>query len=93
MHKTIGYALIIVAATATGAFANSGSNPTNSELDRILQGHGSAGEAAGSVSNPDISYRVLANGDLEKTNTRYNRVEIVKPSWSQGQRASWAGRR
>ncbi len=93
MHKTIGYALIIVATTATAAFANSGSNPTSSGLDRILQGHGSAGEAAGSVSNPDISYRVLANGNLEKTNTRYNRVEIVKPSWSPGQRASWAGRR
>ena len=95
MKNTIGYALIIVVASASAAFANSGSNPTSSGIDKILQGHGSPGDAAKSVSNPDVSYRVLPNGKIEKTNDRYDRVEIVKPSWRLGmgprERDSWAG--
>lgn len=96
MKNTIGYALIIVAAMTTASFANSGSNTASSDIDKILQGHGSSGDTAKSASNPDVSYRVLDNGKIEKTNARYNRVEIVKPSWrlgmSQRERESWAGR-
>lgn len=95
MKKTIGYALIIVAAMTSTALANSGSNSTNSDVSKILQGHGSSGDTARSASNPDVSYRVLPNGNIEKTNSRYNRVEIVKPSWRLGmsRREQDAGRR
>lgn len=94
--KVIGYALIIVAATASSAFANSGANPTSSYLDKILQGHGVNGDTAKSMSNPDVSYRVLPNGNIEKTNKRSGRVETVPPSWRLGmsprERRGWVGR-
>lgn len=96
MKTTIGLALIVVAAMTSSTFANSGSNPTSSDVDKILQGHASGGDTARSTSNPDVSYRVLANGNIEKTNSRYNRIEVTKPSWWLGmsprQRDSWAGR-
>ncbi|MGO4558547.1 hypothetical protein [Mesorhizobium sp. 2RAF21] len=96
MKTTVVYALLIAAAMTSSALANSGSNPTSNGVDKILQGHGSSGDTAKSTSNPDVSYRVLANGDIEKANSRYNRVEITKPSWWLGmsprQRDSWAGR-
>ncbi|TWI38825.1 hypothetical protein [Mesorhizobium tianshanense] len=96
MKHTIGYALIVFAAMTSTSVASSGTNPTSSGIDRVLQGHGSAGETAKSASNPDISYRVLDNGEIQKTNSAYDRVEVVSPSWWQGmstrQRDSWAGR-
>ena len=95
MKHTIGYALIVFAAMTSTSVASSGTNPTSSGIDRVLQGHGSAGETAKSASNPDISYQVLDNGEIQKTNSAYDRVDVVRPSWWQGmstrQRDGWAG--
>ncbi|MER9330959.1 hypothetical protein [Mesorhizobium sp. M0488] len=94
MKHTIGYALIVLAAM-TGV-AHSGTNSTSPRIGEVLHGHGSTGEARKSASNSDISSQVLDKGDIEKTDSPYNRVEAVSPSSWQGgsprQRASWAGR-
>ncbi|WP_137935369.1 hypothetical protein [Mesorhizobium comanense] len=94
MKHTIGYALIVFAAM-TGV-ANSGTNSTSPRIGEVLHGHGSTGETTKSASNPVISSQVLDNGDLEKTASPYDRVEVVSPpSWQGGsprQRANWAGR-
>ncbi|TIN30264.1 MAG: hypothetical protein E5Y31_08235 [Mesorhizobium sp.] len=71
MKHTIGYALIVFAAM-TGA-ANSGTNSTSPRIGEVLHSHGSTGETTKSASNPDISSQVLDNGDIEKTDSPYNR--------------------
>ncbi|GAA2872664.1 hypothetical protein WHT83_17060 [Aminobacter sp. P9b] len=81
MKTTLGYALVILAAMSSSSFANSGFTQERSTLDRLLQGHGTPGEAATSVSNPDISYRVREDGKLVKTNSRYGTAEVVRPNW------------
>lgn len=94
MKNIIGYSLVIVAALTSVSFANSGSAPSDSAIDRILHGHGSSGEVAVPASNGDVSYKVLENGTIQKINRRYNTVETVNPHWpsSASTRPSWVGR-
>jgi len=84
MNRRFALAVGFLLATSAGAFANSTAPTYTSILDKILQGHGVPGDSAVSASNPDITFRVLSNGTIEKRNARYNRVEIVKPTWRLG---------
>lgn len=87
MKLTMAFAFIAFAATASAASANSGMNATFSPLDRIVQGHASAGDTATSVSNPDVTFRVLPSGAVERTNAKYGTVSISDP------RAQWGKNR
>jgi len=94
MKNIIGYALVIVAAMTSASFANSGSSPSDSAIDRVLHGHGSSGEVVVPASNGDVSYKVLENGTIQKINRRYSTVEMVNPHWpaSASARPAWVGR-
>lgn len=94
MKNIIGYGFVIVAAMTSASFANSGSTPSDSAIDRVLHGHGSSGEVAVPASNGDVAYKVLENGTIQKINRRYNTVEIVNPHRpsSVSARPGWVGR-
>lgn len=69
----------LVAATST-AFANSILSEAASPIAKIVQGHGNTGDAATSASNPETSFRVLDNGMVERTNSRFGTTAIIDPS-------------
>lgn len=52
---------------------------TASPIAKITQGHGNPGDAASSATDPDVSFRVLDNGKVERTNSRYGSVSIIDP--------------
>lgn len=72
-------AFVLVAATST-AFANSILGEAASPIAKITDGHGNAGDAATSVSDPNVSFRVLDNGWVERTNNRYGTTTITDPA-------------
>lgn len=67
-----------VALTST-AFATSLLSENATPIARITQGHGQPGETATSVSDPDVTFRVLDNGKVERTNSRYGTVSYIDP--------------
>ncbi len=74
----------LVLISAGSALANGVSGTYSSPVDKILGGHGQVGEAASSVSNPDITYEVGEGGIVHKKNSKYGTVEAVRPTWSLG---------
>ncbi|CAD0216676.1 hypothetical protein AGRHK599_LOCUS4939 [Rhizobium rhizogenes] len=50
-----------------------------SKLNAIVRGHGELGDTVISTSNPDVSFRLLENGVVERTNSRYNTVTYSRP--------------
>lgn len=72
-------AFALVAATST-AFANSILSEAASPIAKITRGHGNAGDTATSASNPEVSFQVLDNGMVERTNSRFGTTTIIDPS-------------
>jgi hypothetical protein len=64
---------------ASGAFAFTLLSENASPIARITQGHGSPGESATSQSDPNVTFRVLDNGWVERTNSRYGLRSIIDP--------------
>ncbi|ACM40312.1 hypothetical protein GOZ78_23235 [Agrobacterium vitis] len=79
MIKQIVISVVAVMAITPTAFAYTKLDKTASPIASIIQGHGTPGDTASSVSNPDVSVRVLASGKVERTNTRYGTVTIIDP--------------
>ena len=79
MMQKITVGLLAVMSVTSGAFANTILNETASPVSKITQGHGAPGDTASSSSDPDVSFRVLDNGKVERTNSRYGIVSIVDP--------------
>lgn len=77
--KPIAVTVVTLLSVAPGAFANTILSETASPIAKITQGHGNPGDAASSVSDPDVSFRVLDNGKVERTNSRYGSVSIIDP--------------
>lgn len=71
--------IAILLLAATSASANSGMNQTHSLLGSIVQGHGKPGDTARSQSDPDVTFRVLESGKIERTNERLGTVSISNP--------------
>tara|TARA_R110000751_G_scaffold66587_3_gene135933 strand:- start:15 stop:290 length:276 start_codon:yes stop_codon:yes gene_type:complete len=78
MKLKLAFAFVAVAVAST-ASANSGMNGTFSPLDKIVQGHAAPGETATSVSNPEVKFRVLANGMVERTNEKFGTTSVIDP--------------
>ncbi|MFS8121729.1 hypothetical protein QD336_04830 [Rhizobium sp. BR 250] len=72
-------AFALIAATST-AFANGILSNTASPIAKITQDHGNAGDTATSVSNPEVRFRVLDNGMVERTNSRFDTSMMIDPS-------------
>jgi len=80
MMQKITVAFIVVMSATSGAFANTTLSETASPIAKITQGHGASGDTASSSSDPDVNFRVLDNGKVERTNGRYGIVSTIDPT-------------
>jgi hypothetical protein len=71
---SVGFAAAAVPALANGPLA-----PEASHVDAIVQGHGKPGETAVAKSNSNVTFRVLDNGIVERTNKRFGTVSVTDP--------------
>ncbi len=78
--KQIAVAAVALLSVASGALANTILSETASPIAKITQGHAAPGDTASSVSDPNVSFRVLDNGKVERTNSRYGSVTILDPA-------------
>ncbi|BCH62704.1 hypothetical protein RvVAT039_pl12480 (plasmid) [Agrobacterium vitis] len=79
MIKQIVISVAAVIAITPTAFAYTTLGKTASPVASIIQGHGNPGDTASSMSDPDVSVRVLESGKVERKNTRYGTVTIIDP--------------
>lgn len=79
MIKTIVSSAVALALLTSSAYATSLLSENASAITRITQGHGSPGETATSTSDPDVTFRVMDNGRIERTNSRYGIVTYIDP--------------
>lgn len=79
MKRQLAIAAVAVAAFAATASATSTLGVTASPVDKITQGHGSPGDAVTANSDPQVSFRVLPNGKVERTNQRYGTTSVSDP--------------
>ncbi len=73
-------AIIVLAGTAPSAFATGPLSDKASNADRIVQGHGRTGESTVASSDPSVSFEVLADGRVRRTNTKYGTVTFSDPA-------------
>lgn len=79
MKRHLAIAAVALSVFATTASATSMLSETASPVDKITQGHGSPGDAATANSDPQVSFRVLPNGKVERTNQRYGTTSVSDP--------------
>ncbi|MGE8106482.1 hypothetical protein ACQKP1_22585 [Allorhizobium sp. NPDC080224] len=79
MMKRIVFAAAAFFPIASGAFAFTLLSENASPITQITQGHGSPGDSATSQSDPNVTFRVLDNGWVERTNSRYGSRSIIDP--------------
>lgn len=79
MKKKLVISALALVLTAPSAMAIGPLPDGTSRLNAILQGHGQPGDTAVSRSNPEISFRVLESGLIERKNNRYGTVVYVDP--------------
>lgn len=78
--KAITAIVFVIASGATSAAYATGPLAANaSKVDRIVQGHGRPGETAVAKSGQSVSFEVLADGRVRRTNTKYGTVTISDP--------------
>jgi hypothetical protein len=80
MMKQIAVSAAAVIALTTSAYATSLLSETASPIAKITQGHGNPGDTASSTSDPNVTFRVLDNGKVERTNSRYGIVSYIDPN-------------
>lgn len=77
--RQIAVAVAALMAATSGASATMALSETASPAAKIAQGHGNPGESASSSSDPDVGFRVLESGKIERTNSRNGSVSIIDP--------------
>ncbi|CDZ25176.1 hypothetical protein [Neorhizobium galegae] len=70
---------VALAAVAGPALANGPLASGVSQVDAIVQGHASPGDAAVATSDRNVKFRVLDNGAVERTNKRFGTVSVTDP--------------
>lgn len=73
-------AFVVLASTATSAFATGPLSEKAGSVDRIVQGHGRPGESAVASSDQSVSFEVLADGRVRRNNAKYGTVTISDPA-------------
>ena len=80
MKTKFAAAIVVLASTASSAFATGPLSERASNVDRIVQGHGRAGESAVASSDRSVSFEVLADGRVRRTNAKYVTVSFSDPA-------------
>lgn len=65
------------------AFAGShqtSASSSSSDIQRILQGDAKPDDQAQSRTDPNVKFRVLATGTVEKTNARFGTTTYINPA-------------
>lgn len=92
MKKQIALSVVAMVALTSSAFATSLLSETASPIAKITKGHGNPGDTASATSDPDVTFRVLDNGKIERTNSRYGTVSYIDPQ-AESQKFQGRGRR
>ncbi|MEA1844772.1 MULTISPECIES: hypothetical protein [Agrobacterium] len=79
MINKLAIAAFSLIAASSAASATSMLSEAASPIAKITQGHGKPGDTATSVSDPDVTFRVLDSGKVERTNKRFGTAAIVDP--------------
>lgn len=72
-------AIFVLTLTAPSAFATGPLSDRASNVDRIVQGHGQPGESAVASSDRSVTFEVLPDGRVRRTNATYGTVSISNP--------------
>ncbi|MFJ1310865.1 hypothetical protein [Agrobacterium pusense] len=80
MIKRLTIAAFALIAATSATFANSILSDAASPITKITRGHGNPGDTATSVSDPNVNFRVLDSGKVERTNSRLGTTSIIDPS-------------
>ncbi|CDZ71986.1 Hypothetical protein NGAL_HAMBI2610_36020 [Neorhizobium galegae bv. orientalis] len=70
---------VALAAVASPALANGPLASGASQVDAIFQGHANPGDAAVATSDRAVTFRVLDNGAVKRTNKRFGTVSVTDP--------------
>ncbi|WP_430254719.1 hypothetical protein [Neorhizobium sp. DAR64872/K0K18] len=79
MKFQLAIALAALAAATSTASANGPISARASDVDKIVQGHGKPGDTANAKSDA-VTFEVLGNGLVKRTNTRYGTVSVIDPA-------------
>ncbi|KKX29443.1 hypothetical protein [Rhizobium sp. LC145] len=79
MKSKLVITAIVFTVVTSSAFANGSLSPAASQVDKIVQGHGNPGEIATASSDPNVTFEVLGNGKVQRTNKQFGTVTILDP--------------
>lgn len=78
--KTEIVTALVVLASAAQAFAIGPLSDKANAVDKIVQGHGRPGESAVASSDRSVSFEVLPDGRLRRTNAKFGTVTFSDPA-------------
>lgn len=79
MKSMIALTMIISSIVATQASATGTLSANANAVDRITQGHGQPGDTASSRSDPSVTFEVMQDGRVKRTNGKFGTVSISNP--------------
>ncbi len=80
MKTVIALAMLVASGAASAANATGPLSERASKADAIAKGHGRAGDSAVATSDASVSFEVLENGSVRRTNSKFNTVSIIDPA-------------
>ncbi|NSZ03280.1 hypothetical protein G6M64_08970 [Agrobacterium tumefaciens] len=79
MKAITAVAFAIASVSATAAHATGPLAESAGKITRIEQGHGQPGDSAVASSDKSVTFEVLPDGRVRRTNAKYNTVSISDP--------------
>lgn len=80
MIKNIAIAAFAFIAATAAASANGLLSDSATPITKMIENHAKPGDKAVSVSNPEVTYRVLENGMVERKNSRFDTTTYIDPT-------------